>query len=55
MRLSDRCGADEVAEHYGIGPSMGWCRPNSPGHYLDLISAFTGVGLLVAAVFLRRT
>jgi len=42
-----------VAEQYGIWPSMGWGLPNGPGHYLDLISAMAGLGLLVAAAFLR--
>jgi len=28
---------------------MGWVLPNSPGHYLDLLSAILGVGLLIGA------
>ena len=38
-----------VAERFCILPGMGWGLPDSPGHYLDLISAMSGVGLLVAA------
>jgi hypothetical protein len=37
------------AERLGILPGMGWGLPNSPGHYLDLISAVSGISLLVAA------
>ena len=38
-----------IAERIGILPGMGWGLPDSPGHYLDLIAAMSGVGLLVAA------
>jgi len=38
-----------VAERFGILPGMGWGLTDSPGHYLDLISAMSGIGLLVAA------
>jgi hypothetical protein len=38
-----------VAERTRILPGMGWGLPDSPGHYLDLISAMSGIGLLVAA------
>ena len=38
-----------VAERISILPGMGWGLPDSPGHYLDLIAAMSGVGLLVAA------
>ncbi len=31
-----------VAEHFQIFPSMGWGKPTSAGHYLDLISAILG-------------
>src|SRR5262245_26724582 len=31
-----------VAETLDLFPSMGWGQPNSPGHYLDLISAILG-------------
>ena len=42
-----------VAERLGILPGMGWGLPNSPGHYLDLIGAVSGIGLLVAAGLAR--
>ena len=42
-----------VAERIDILPGMGWGLPNSPGHYLDLISAVSGIGLLVAAGLAR--
>ena len=38
-----------IAEGIGILPGMGWGLPDSPGHYLDLIAAMSGIGLLVAA------
>lgn len=38
-----------VAERFAILPGMGWGLPDSPGHYLDLVSALSGIGLLIAA------
>ena len=38
-----------VAERLDVLPGPGWGLPNSPGHYLDLVSAVSGIGLLVAA------
>jgi hypothetical protein len=38
-----------VAERCHFFPSMGWGLPNSPGHYLDLVSAIAGPLLLLAA------
>ena len=38
-----------VAERLQLLPSMGWGLPDSPGHYLDLISAIAGMALLVMA------
>jgi hypothetical protein len=35
-----------VAEAFHILPAMGWGRPNSAGHYLDLVSAILGCTLL---------
>ena len=43
-----------VAEALHLLPSMGWGLPNSPGHYLDLFSAVSGVVLLLAAYVVRR-
>ena len=37
-----------VAERFHMLPAMGWGRPGSPGHYLDLASAVLGIGLFVA-------
>jgi len=31
-----------VAERLHVLPGMGWGMPNSPGHYLDLVSAILG-------------
>ena len=42
-----------VAERWNILPRMGWGLPNSPGHYLDLVSAIAGIGLLLAAAYLK--
>lgn len=43
-----------VAERWHFLPQMGWGLPNSPGHYLDLVSAILGVVLLLAALIWRR-
>jgi hypothetical protein len=42
-----------VAERLHWLPGMGWGLPNSPGHYLDLVSAIAGTALLLAAGVLR--
>jgi hypothetical protein len=42
-----------VAEAMHWLPGMGWGLPNSPGHYLDLFSAVSGVALLLTAGVLR--
>ncbi len=39
-----------IAERYAIFPGMGWGRPDSPGHYLDLVSAVIGCALLPAGL-----
>ena len=41
-----------VAERLRILPSMGWGLPDSPDHYLDLVSAVLGCMLLVAGIVL---
>jgi len=43
-----------VAERLQVFPGMGWGLPNSPGHYLDLVSAVLGFTLLIAGVVIRR-
>ncbi|MGH9327393.1 MAG: hypothetical protein ACRD2B_12015 [Terriglobia bacterium] len=35
-----------VAERFSLFPKMGWGRPNTVGHYLDLTSAAIGLTLL---------
>jgi hypothetical protein len=39
-----------VAEMLNVFPGMGWGLPNSPGHYLDLVSAVLGTMLLIAGI-----
>ena len=43
-----------VAERLHFLPEMGWGLPDSPGHYLDLISAVVGISLLLAAFVAYR-
>jgi len=42
-----------LAERARVLLGMGWGLPNSPGHYLDLFSAFSGAVLLLAAGVVR--
>jgi len=42
-----------VAERLHFLPGMGWGRPNSPGHYLDLVSGVVGALLVLAALLVR--
>jgi len=39
-----------VAEMLHTFPSMGWGLPDSPGHYLDFVSAVFGCALLIAGM-----
>jgi hypothetical protein len=39
-----------VAERLRLFPGMRWGLPDSPGHYLDLISAVLGSALLIAGI-----
>jgi uncharacterized membrane protein HdeD (DUF308 family) len=39
-----------VAERLHLSPGMGWGLPNSPGHYLDFVSAVLGCALLIAGM-----
>ena len=41
-----------VAERFRLFPGMGWGLPDSPGHYLDLVSALFGSVLLIAGVLI---
>jgi hypothetical protein len=43
-----------VAEHWHLLPGMGWGLPDSPGHYLDLVSAICGALLLLLAFVASR-
>jgi hypothetical protein len=43
-----------VAEALRILPGMGWGLPNSPGHYLNMFSAASGIALLMLACVVRR-
>ena len=43
-----------IAEAFALLPAMGWGRPDTPGHYLDLVSAIGGVVFLVTGYALRR-
>jgi hypothetical protein len=46
-----------VAEGLHLFAFMGWGQRHSPGHYLDLVSVYTGIAFLVAAslcLLLRR-
>jgi hypothetical protein len=39
-----------IAEKLNLFPVMGWGLPDSPGHYLELISAVLGTALLIAGI-----
>ena len=39
-----------VAEMLNVFPGMGWGLPDSPGHYLDLVSAVLGCILLIVSI-----
>ena len=41
-----------VAERLHVFPGMGWGLPDSPGHYLDLVSAVLGSLLLIAGIMI---
>ena len=41
---------DHVAEKLHVFPGMGWGLPDSPGHYLNLISAVLGTVLLTSGI-----
>jgi hypothetical protein len=42
-----------IAETLHVFPSMGWGLPDSPGHYLDLVSAILGCTSLLIGLVLR--
>ena len=39
-----------IAEKLNLFPVMGWGLPDSPGHYLDLITTVLGTALLIAGI-----
>ena len=43
-----------ISEGFDLLPSMGWGQPNTRGHYIDLVSAITGVILLAVGYFSRK-
>ena len=43
-----------VSEAFGFIPSLGWGRPNTLGHYIDLVSAISGAILLPIGYLGRR-
>jgi hypothetical protein len=43
-----------VSEAFGFIPSLGWGRPNTLGHYIDLVSAIAGSILLPIGYLGRR-
>jgi hypothetical protein len=43
-----------VAERFQLFPAMGWGRPDSPGHYIDLVSALVALVLLPWGYALRK-
>ena len=46
--------ASHFAEKFRWLAWMGWGLPNSPGHYVDLVSAIVGVSLFSGARFVLR-
>jgi len=47
-----------AAEKFNLLPGMGWGLANSPGHYLDFVSAVLGAAFLIAGIamgFNRRS
>jgi hypothetical protein len=42
-----------IAEMLNVFPGMGWGLPDSPGHYLDLVSAVLGCMLLIVGIRLQ--
>jgi predicted Na+-dependent transporter len=43
-----------VSEAFRFIPSLGWGRPNTLGHYIDLVSAIAGAILLPIGYLGRR-
>jgi hypothetical protein len=45
--------ATHVFEAFSVLPALGWGRPNSIGHFIDLTAALLGVALMAASFLLR--
>ena len=45
--------ATHVFEAFSVLPTLGWGRPDSGGHFIDLIAALLGVALVAASFLLR--
>lgn len=43
-----------IFEALGVFPQMGWGRPDSVGHYIDLASGVTGLALVAGGFVLGR-
>lgn len=43
-----------VFERFSILPELGWGRPQSVGHFIDLVAALLGVALVTAGFVLWR-
>jgi hypothetical protein len=43
----------DVFEAFSILPSLGWGRPNSVGHFINLVAALLGVTLVTTSFLLR--
>jgi hypothetical protein len=45
--------ATHVFEEFSLLPALGWGRPESVGHFIDLTAALLGVALVAASFLLR--
>ena len=43
-----------VFEAFSLFPSLGWGRPHSVGHLIDLVAALLGVALVAISFLLRN-
>jgi hypothetical protein len=45
--------ATHVFEKFSVLPALGWGRPDSIGHFIDLSAALFGIALFAASFLLR--
>jgi len=45
--------ATHIFEEFSVLPALGWGRPNSVGHFIDLTAALLGVALVAASLLPR--